>query len=310
MGAEDLVTHTVETSATGKAVAEAMPGIDDLPLARPVTPSLGMPCPACGDSAPYAATSYVYALGRILPRFPSLSVEKEFAQAIGRADAVGLTDGQALHKVLSKRENRYLARQLCYVLTIQGVETYILRPRDPADLDLLINATRSEPRATDVDVVIGSRGPLAPPELCNGLMIPLVLFDQIYSFDINSLINSIPKPKEVNQKQFPAMAEAVFMRIMQMADNAGASDEHRAMNYLAIRYPAIYASAAELLGGNSSLTSVDVRPSPLGGVRRIMDVVFTYTNRQTDVTEKNFVRVDVSDEFPFLISKVSPYLAI
>ena len=45
---------------------------------------------------------------------------------------------------------------------------------------------------------------------------------------------------------------------MQMADNAGATDEHRALNYLAVRYQAIYANAAEAFGRNASLTGVDV----------------------------------------------------
>jgi len=36
-------------------------------------------------------------------------------------------------------------------------------------------------------------------------------------------------------------------------------------------------------------------------------VVFSFTNRQTDVTDKSFVRVDVSEEFPFLVSKIAPY---
>jgi hypothetical protein len=70
-------------------------------------------------------SAYVYALGRIEPRFPRLSVEKEYAQATGRAETAGLTDRQALQAVLSKPENRYLARQLCYVLTIEGLDTYI-----------------------------------------------------------------------------------------------------------------------------------------------------------------------------------------
>ena len=74
--------------------------------------------------------SYVYALGRITPRFPSLAVEKEFAQATGRAETAGLTDRQALQSVLSQRSNRYLARQLCWVLEIEGLETYLLVPRD------------------------------------------------------------------------------------------------------------------------------------------------------------------------------------
>lgn len=97
------------------------------------------------------------------------------------------------------------------------------------------------------------------------------------------------------------------MRIMQLADNAGATDEHRALNYCAVRYPAIYATTAEAFARNSSLSAVEIRPSPLSGTRRIVDAIFSYTNRQTDVTEKFFTRVDVTEEFPFLVTKMSPY---
>jgi hypothetical protein len=254
-----------------------------------------------------ATSSYIYALGRVEPRFPSLAVEKEFAQATGRAETIGLTDRQALHTVLSQRQNRYLARQLCYVLTIEGLETYILQPRDPGDFELLVDAVRPAPRPTDVDVVIGVHGPIAPPELCNGLMIPMVVFDQIYSFDVDALLQSIPRPEQIPADQFAPAAEELFMRIMQMADNAGATDEHRALNYLAVRYPAIYATTAERHAQNASLTAVEVRLSRLRGVRRIVDVIFSYTHRQTDVIEKYFVRVDVTEEFPFLVTRLSPY---
>jgi PatG C-terminal len=209
--------------------------------------------------------------------------------------------------VLSQRQNRYLARQLCYVLTIEGLETYLLQPRDPADFDLLVDAIRPAPRPTDVDVVIGVRGPIAPPELCNGLMVPIVMFDQLYSFDIDSLVGSIPRPEQIPAEQFGPAAEELFMGIMQMADNAGATDEHRALNYLAVRYPAIYAAAAERHAQNASLTAIDVRPSRLTGTRRIVDVIFSYTHRQTDVTQKYFVRVDVTEELPFLVTRISPY---
>src|SRR6516164_954439 len=64
------------------------------------------------------APSYIYALGRVEPRFPSLAVEREFAQATGRAETTGLSDRAALHAVLTERPNRYLARQLCWVFTI------------------------------------------------------------------------------------------------------------------------------------------------------------------------------------------------
>src|SRR5215471_1648584 len=57
-------------------------------------------CPTCGVPAPNlggATVNFVYALGRIDPRFPRVSVEKEFAQVTGREKMAGLTDRQALH---------------------------------------------------------------------------------------------------------------------------------------------------------------------------------------------------------------------
>ena len=99
----------------------------------------------------------------------------------------------------------------------------------------------------------------------------------------------------------------MFDRIMQMTDNAGATGEHRALNYLSVRYPNIYAKAAEAFGANSSLSGVEVRPSPLSGTRNIVEVIFAFTNRNTDFTEKFFVRVDVTEGFPFLVTKLSPY---
>jgi len=267
------------------------------------------PQPTPSPTAP-ASPTFVYALGQIEPRFPSLAVEKEFVQVTGRIDAAGLTDREALQSVLSERVNRYLARQLCWVFVIEGLETYLLAPRDPADLELLVEAVRSRPNPADLDVVIGVRGPLAPPEMCNGLVVPIVIFNQLYSFDRDALLGAIPRPKGVPAKEeerFRAAAAELFDRILQIADNAGATDEHRALNYLAVRYPAIYAQTAEAHADNASLSAVDVRPSRLSGVRKIVDVIFSYTNRQTDVTDKYFVRVDVTEEFPFLVTKLSPY---
>lgn len=297
-------------------------GSNDVRMAAPypevrsnmaVSPQTGAgTCASCGGGAGMnagdtGAISYVYAIGRVEARFPNLAAEKEFAQATGRTETSGKTDQQAFHAVLSQRQNRYLVRQLCWVLTIQGLETYLLQPRDPADIDLLVDAIRPAPAPNDIDVVIGLRGPIAPPQMCNGLMVPIVVFDQIYSFGRDALIKAIPKPEKISDKQFGPAAEELFDRIMQMADNAGATDEHRALNYLVMRYPAIYARAAEEFGRDCSLTGVEVRPSPLSSTRNIVDVVFSYTNRNTDFTEKYFVRCDMTEEFPFLVNKMSPY---
>ena len=55
------------------------------------------------------------------------------------------------------------------------------------------------------------------------------------------------------------------------------------------------------------LAAVEVRTSSLSGTRKIVEVIFSFTNRNTDVVEKQFLRIDVTEEFPFLVTKLSPY---
>ncbi len=208
----------------------------------------------CGEGAKAKTPQYVYALGKIVPRFRSMAVERDF--------------------------------------------------------DRLVESVKPQQDRADIDVVVGLKGPVALPEMCGGLQVPIVGFDQLFSFDRDAFIKSIPRPESIPEKQeekFRAAASELFDRILQMADNTGATDEHRALNYLAVRYPAIYAKAAEEFERNFSLTGVEARPSRLSGARKIVSVIFSYTNRETDVTEKYFIRVDVSEEFPFLVTKMAPY---
>lgn len=153
-----------------------------LPDVTPQACDCGCAEEPAGDN-PVQVPSYVYALGRVEARFPSLAYEKEYAQVVGSIAAEGQTDRQLFRSVMSDRKNRYLARRLCWVLSTHGLETYLLQPRDPLDLDLLVESLRPLPDPSAIDAVIGLRGSIAPPELCNGLMLPIVAFDHIYSFD-------------------------------------------------------------------------------------------------------------------------------
>jgi PatG C-terminal len=293
------------------------------PTVRVETCTCGRPGGKCrcgesgGSQAEEITPSYVYSIGRIEPRFPNLSVEREFAQvrALEKRATAGKTERETLYVVLSKY--RYLARQMCYVLTVQGVETYILQPSDPADFGLLLVEALKPPADTAevrFDVVIGVRGPIAQPDRCEGLMVPVVAFEQVYSFTKESLLESIPVPaslgetgRKLDSLTFRRSSEEIFDRIIQMADNAGATDEHRALNYSAVRHPGVYARVAQEHAENRSLTAVEVRRSPITNARSVMDVVFAFTDRATDVVEKYFCRVDVTGEFPFLVTKLSPY---
>ena len=208
------------------------------------------PCRHCGPNLGAAELttprSYVYAIGRVEPRFPLLSLEKEFAQVAGRTATEGLTDQEVFQSVLVQPENRYLAQQMCWVFTISDLETYILYPRNPVDMDVLVGSLRARPRPTDVDVLVGIRGPVAPPEVCNGLTVPLVGFTQLYSFDRDSFISAVPRPARTQQSNFERSVEEILDRVLAMSDNVGGLDEHRAVNYLTLRYPGCDAKAYEL----------------------------------------------------------------
>jgi hypothetical protein len=270
-------------------------------------------CEACrgnnliSNEADGGATGYVYAVGTIEARFPTIGVEKEFAQATGRAATANLSDRKSLHALLTAQPTQYLARQLCYVLSIQGLETYILRFLDSADLQLLVNVLGSTTSETGHHVVIGVRGPLAPPSYCNGLSLPMVTVSQVFTIDMVSLAGSIPKPERMQEADFRSALQEVLPPIMQMSDNVGAKDEHRAVNYLTARYPALYARVAEAHAAGAPLAAVEVSPSRLTGSRKVVSIVYSCVSRKTGVADKFFARVDVTEQFPFLVTGLSPY---
>jgi hypothetical protein len=253
------------------------------------------------------AGGFVYAIGELKIRFPTLAIEKEYAQVMRTAPTANLNEPQLQYNML--RQHRYLANQMCWVLSIEGIETYILVPKDPLMLDQFIEAMIPTPvdQRLDVDVIIGDRGPTAPPFMCNGLTVPIVLVDQIYSFDRPTLMAAMTTPAGQEEAAFRETARGLFDRIQQMADNTGELDEHRALNYLAVRYPRIYDHTAERNASDYSLTAIDVIPSRLSGIRKLVDVVLSYRSRTTDVTEKYYIRVDVTEKFPFLERGLAPF---
>jgi hypothetical protein len=86
-----------------------------------------------------------------------------------------------------------------------------------------------------------------------------------------------------------------------MTDNARAIDQHRALNYLALRYPGTYNTVADCHTWDFALTGVDARPSALSSTRKVVEVILSITNRKTDFTDKFLVRVHASETSLFLL---------
>jgi hypothetical protein len=268
-------------------------------------------CPSCNAAAnSRMSESFVYAIGNVVHSFPNRSIEMELAQAIGQKPEVetrNLTHLEVVSKILSDPNYRYISRKICYVLRIEGLETYILVPSDSSDIDKLVQAIRPDPSPNDIDVIIGRRGPIAPPELCNGLMVPIVSVDQIYSFDRDTLFKAIPKQKGLNEAQSKKNFYALFDNIRQISDNTGAIDKHRVLNYLVVRYDEIYRRTQIMQQDNYSFTGIEVYPSPVSDTRNVLDVIFNYENRSNRAIQRWFVTVDVTEEFPFLVTPMREY---
>jgi hypothetical protein len=270
-------------------------------------------CPECGT--PYAAplgavttpaTMFAYAIGRVEPRFPSIAVEKEFAQAAGAGESATVADRERLSRVLKDPDNRYLADQMCWVFVAQGMDAFMVRWRDVADRDHLIDTIGTAEDTSAIDAVVGWVDDGWDVGLCGNLRLPSVRIIQLLSFSREEFVAGVPAPENTDDGQFRAAVGNLFERVARRSDNTGQSDEHRALNYVALRYPALYEIAAQAFAKEMSLVTIDARRGAAGWPRRIVEVWLIFRGRRDDVVEQYRCRVDVTEVFPFLVSPLEP----
>lgn len=264
----------------------------------PQQPSGTCGCQACQGQVQTAPTpSFVYAIGKISARFPSIDIEKELAQVMRSTDTASLTDQQVLHQILSQPENAYLAREMCWVFSAQGLESFIVVPRSGIELSELIQALGLGASEGATTVIVGTRGPQMPAAACAGLSLPAVIASKVYAFKLDELVRSLP----LQENELDAGRE-LLNRITHLIDNVGDIDEHRAVNYLALRYPAMYGLVIDNYRQDRSLQGLTVRKVSTNAQRRLIDVQFSFVNRKTDVRDLFAARVDVTGMFPFLVT--------
>jgi hypothetical protein len=102
-----------------------------------------------------------------------------------------------------------------------------------------------------------------------------------------------------------AAMRQLFFRLTRRADNQGFADGHRALNYAALRYPALYRATLRALDDSKPLIDVETRQIPSGD-RRLVSVRFIFRDRQTHIVERYSCAVDMTGEFCFLAAPLSP----
>ena len=302
--------------------------------AQAVTPAQGLGGCGCGapgglctctngDASP---SRFVYVLGTVDIRFPDQSISGEF-QNVARTIGVEQRDDEDLrswcHRVLTDpegRKARYIARQLCWILTVTGLPVYYLVLRDLYDLDDLISCL-GEPLDDELCLFVGSSS-LIPIERCPGVTAPVLAVDYLCSFKKHDLMGwfNVPPAQPARTKRATRRTppepvnldehyiHELYRRLFQSSDNRGDEDRWRAVNYLAVRYPPLYAKCAEMAEKGYKFKYFDVAHSRLmvPGENHILDPLFVFNDDNGDVVSY-FVRLDLNYLFPMIIKPITEY---
>jgi len=248
-----------------------------------------------------------------VPQYPNLGIEKEFAQLSVGPDARSgsLLETDRLIAVLRDPNNEYLAQQLCWVFVAGDVEVFSLACPDHRTAFTLVEALPTADEATQtVQVVIGSIGPPVAGTPCAGSGLPSVWMDHHLTFPLDQFVDAMAREGQQASEQEKVadnrrIAQDLFLRLTRRTDNRGLTDEHRALNYLATRYPPIYRFTADAYADNKVLAGIDFRRAPTTG-RRVVAVRLIFRDRRNEAIERHQCLVDVHDRFPFLGSPLGP----
>jgi hypothetical protein len=266
-----------------------------------VTPAQGTGGCACGapggvctcEDGESSPPRFIYVLGTVDIRFPDQSISEEL-QDVARTEDIVQGPNETLcsyyYRVLGlgmdtgTLEARHVARQVCWILTVEGLPAYYLAPGDLRDLpDLISCLGRSEPEDPfhhdDLDLFVGSSS-LTPVDTCPGVAVPILAVDQVCSFKKDDLMAWCKMPSKTPPKTStkrrasgpnepdsgePNPADKLFRMLAQSADNLGDTDQWRALNYVAVRYKYIYEKYAEM-ADDYDLNSVEVATSRLPAI--------------------------------------------
>ncbi|CAN7634887.1 hypothetical protein LJR230_004681 [Trinickia sp. LjRoot230] len=289
------------------------PSLDaSMPLQPPVEPgslepsALSAPCPECAarvSSVP--VEQFVYAIGRLDVRFPSLGIEREYQQ---RERA--LTDLQEpsrtarIRAVLEK--NPHLALRMGYLFVVDGTAVYALSPAGGHLKESLFAALTHADDKDHYCTLIGRTGGFAAAPAYGGLLLTSVTADQLYDFSLDEwgqrlagIAQAALKSRKIEATHFDTVAKTLFRELCATPDNLGSADGHRALNYLLVQHPGLFLAAAERR--DHVLDHVETRMAPTAGGRRHVVLVLTFLDRTTGVPERLYCTVDVTEEWPFVV---------
>lgn len=252
------------------------------------------------------AFGYVYAIGQLQARFPTADIEKEFTQVLAGMDTSGKNDAELRYEVLSKAENAYLAREMSWILVINNMDAFQVEPRSTLELGDMVEAIKPSSAEQVYDVVIGTQEPLAGGDL------KWVVCNRIFHFKAQEFAASVPKPQGAGADFEQAVLD-MLVQMQQFTQSPGETRRQRAINYVALQYPEVYALKWQLMNptdGSAAKSFSDLQSATpaMSDGREMVDLIFCFTDRSSGVVDRYYTTVDVTGQFPFLANKLQPYV--
>jgi hypothetical protein len=96
----------------------------------------------------------------------------------------------------------------------------------------------------------------------------------------------------------------VSSHLVERTGNWGVQDEHRAANYLSVKYPGAYGLVAEAIMASKRFQGISFVSVVPHSTQRLVAVNFHFRGRSSDVSEKYQCVVDVTHPFPFMHSSL------
>jgi len=304
--ATDLPTITAAADAQSDVLGAVAPQACASCGSKPA-PAGPAPAGQAGIPGPRpAGPSFVFAAGVIEPLFCSRAVEEEFTRLRGNINAAGLSDQQALRKVLKDKEHFYLAQSMGWTFSVGNVVTYLLAPSVPGEVGQFLDTLEDEPDPARIHLALGVKGPLAPPERCNGMMLPIVVVHKLWVTKKSTLVAAIQdqRREKTSAKEFAVVAEEIFDRLIDRAASEGSSHEQRAITFAAFCCPQVYNLVVEYYEKNYSLKRVYAQRAPVTSLRAMTDVRFVFEDRTRDREDTWSLLIDTQEMFMFPVSKL------
>ncbi|MDQ1919263.1 cyanobactin maturation protease PatG family protein [Massilia pseudoviolaceinigra] len=285
------------------------PETSPLPANVPGSPAAtasAAPCPDCaGKARTSVSEQYVYAIGQLEVRFPSLGIEREYQQReCALRESSGLARGARICSVLER--NPHLAMRMSYIFLIDGMPAYAINPAGGFMKEALFDAVAGCDDQAHFCVLVGRTGTFAAAPAHGGLLLTTVSADQLYNFSLSEWVEGLTRSaqpvlesRKIDPAHFDAVARNLFRDTSRTPENLGATEGHRALNYLLVQHPGIFLAAAERPGHH--LAGLETRVHQTVGGRRHVIVILAFVDRATGVAERLYCTVDVTEEWPFVV---------